>query len=214
MNRKLKALFPFPFKILGGARVKVDEMLCEKPTWQIHFEKAQQIYYSRRGKRKEGYAQFEAHALKALSISKDEENLAAAARTLSLISRFQYEIGHADCIKTLKESIVAAKSAYGAQSKEAAIQMSGLCLKLEELGLNEEADEIAWQAFEMIEKNTSFSEKLSLNDAVIEIALAAKDTQTAIEAAYRGIRLTKLNVDPQSMEYRKRLEYYHSIIAS
>lgn len=213
MNRKLKKLFPFPFKILGGARVKMDELHGEKPAWQVHFEKAQQIYYSRRSNREESYAQFEAHALKALDTAKDEENLAATAKALSLISRFQFEIGHSDCIKTLKESIVAAQAAYGADSKEAAIQMSGLCLKLEELGQIEEADEIAWQAFQMIERNTSSSEKLSLNDAVIEVALTTRDLETAVEAAYRGIRLTKLHVDAESAEYRKRLQYYDSIIA-
>ncbi len=213
MNRKLKKLFPFPFKIIRGARVKMDELLGEKTAFQVHFEKAQQIYYCRRSKREESYRQFEAHALKALTISKEEENLAATAKALSLISRFQFEIGHSDCIKTLKESIVAAQAAYGAESKQAAIQMSGLCLKLDELGQIEEADEIAWHAFQMIEKNTSTSEKLSLNDAVIEVALAARDMETAVEAAYRGIRLTKLHVDAQSTEYRKRLQYYDSIIA-
>jgi len=213
MNEKLKKLIPFPFKILGGARMKMDTLLGEKTAWQVHFEKAQRIYYSRRDKREENYTQFEAHALKALTISKEEENLTATAKALSLISRFQFEIGHSDCIKTLKESIVAAQSAYGAESKEAAIQMSGLCLKLQELGQIEEADEIARRAIQMLEKNTSSGEKLSLNDAVIEFALAAGDMETAVEAAYRGIRLTKLHVDEQSTEYRKRLQYYDSIVA-
>ena len=213
MNKRLKNLFPFPFKTLGGTRVKFDDQMRAKPTWQVHFQKAEDIYYSRRRRRRKCYVQFDEHASKALAISREEQDLSATAKTLSLISRFQFEISHPDCLQTLRESIVAAQAAYGTESKEAAIQMSGLCLKLEEMGRIQEADEIAWQAFQMIEKNTSCNEKISLNDAVIEVALAAKDSETAVEAAYRGIRLTKMHVDVKTPEYEKRLQYYESIIS-
>ncbi|HNB21090.1 MAG TPA: hypothetical protein PKZ32_01645 [Candidatus Melainabacteria bacterium] len=212
MSRRGKSLFPFPFKNLGGTRVNVPEQITGIASWQAQFKKAEEIYYSRQRRRKKSYLAFEELAYKALSIARDEQNLVAIAKTLSLISRFQFEIGHDDCIQTLRQSIVAAQAAYGEESKEVAIQMSGLCLKLEELGMTQEADEVAWQAFQMMEKNTTCSEQISLNDAVIEVALASKDSETAREAAFKGIRLTKLHVGPDTVEYEKRLQYYESLI--
>jgi len=214
MNKSMKNLFPFPFKTLDDARVRQNELRFGKPTWQLHFQKAEDLYYSRSRRRKKIYLQFESHASKALAIAQEMQDLTARARTLSLMSRFQFEIAHPDCVQTLRTSIVAAQEAYGVQSKEAAIQMSGLCLKLEEMGRIQEADEMAWQAFQMIENNTSSTEKISLNDAVIEVALAAKDRESAVEAAHRGIRLTKMHVNKESEEYAKRIQYYESIVSS